>query len=152
MNVQLKLFYRKTENIDLPQPGRYATGIFFLDNVTHSLVEEKFTQLAQEHGLEVICWRSVPRNCSVIGEVARTNEPLMRQIFIKLAGPEEEFDEDRFKRQLFVVRKLSTHQIESENLRFYICSLSTDIIVYKVCDILLRLYNDVKQTLNVILF
>lgn len=125
-------FARKTENIDLPAPGRYATGIFFLDNVTHAKVEEKFGQLATEHGLEVICWRTVPRNCSVIGEVARTNEPLMRQLFIKPAAPDAEFDEERFKRQLFIVRKLSTHQIEGENLRFYICSLSTDIIVYKV--------------------
>jgi hypothetical protein len=34
--------------------------------------------------------------------------------------------------KLFVLRKYSTHRILEEGLRFYVCSLSSDTIVYKV--------------------
>lgn len=63
--------------------------------------------------------------------MAASREPFMRQVFIKPA--QEGMDQATFKRNLFVVRKYSTHTIEKEQLRFYICSLSTDVIVYKVC-------------------
>ncbi|XP_026675785.1 putative glutamate synthase [NADPH] [Diaphorina citri] len=50
----------------------------------------------------------------------------MRQVF--LTGKQ---DEEEFKRQIYVLRKVSTHKIPKPGQRFYICSLSNRIVVYK---------------------
>ncbi|KAF7492057.1 Glutamate synthase [NADH] [Sarcoptes scabiei] len=120
---------KETMEIDLPEPKRYATGILFLDKITYSQAEEKFQSIAEQNGLKIICWRSVPKNSSVIGEMACSQEPMMRQVFVQPNDPEMSLKE--FQQKLFVLRKYSTHQLIKEGFRFYICSLSTEIIVYK---------------------
>lgn len=66
---------------------------------------------------------------SQIGEVARSSEPFIRQAFVVDAA--DVFDEDDFKRRVFALRKRSTHTIPKPGRRFYICSLSHTIVVYK---------------------
>ncbi|KAG8235213.1 hypothetical protein J437_LFUL015901, partial [Ladona fulva] len=73
---------RETQNVELPPFGRYATGIFFLDKTHHKEAEDMFAKLAEECDLRVICWRTVPTDSTGIGEVARTGEPFMRQVFV----------------------------------------------------------------------
>lgn len=79
--------------------------------------------------LQVLCWRTVPVRNSQIGEVARSSEPFIRQAFVVDAA--DAFDEDDFKRRVFALRKRSTHVIPKPGRRFYICSLSHTIVVYK---------------------
>ncbi|XP_055629732.1 uncharacterized protein LOC129770731 isoform X2 [Toxorhynchites rutilus septentrionalis] len=112
--------------IKLPELGRYATGIFYLDKNTHEEAENDFNSLAESLGIQVICWRDVPTNQDAVGAVARKSEPLSRQVFIKA-----DVDYDTFKRQIFVLRKRATHELQRPGRRFYICSLSTKTIVYK---------------------
>jgi len=81
----------------LPSPGDYATGILFLDSITHVQAENRFESIALESGLRVLCWRDVPTISECIGEVARSNEPKMRQVFIV---PNEKVDESEFKRKV----------------------------------------------------
>ena len=90
--------HREQLGVDLPPEGKYATGILFLDKITAEQVEERFTLIAHETGLKILCWRTVPKNSSVIGEVARTQEPLMRQPFIVPEDPT--CDVDDFKRMV----------------------------------------------------
>lgn len=78
---------------------------------------------------QVLCWRTVPVRNNQIGEVARSSEPFIRQAFVVDAS--DTFDEDDFKRRVFALRKRSTHTIPKPGRRFYICSLSHTIIVYK---------------------
>ncbi|MGV2334860.1 MAG UNVERIFIED_CONTAM: hypothetical protein LVR18_12325 [Planctomycetaceae bacterium] len=56
----------------------------------------------------------------------------MEMLFIAAS---EGLDQDAFERQLFVIRKLSSHRLRnsdlSQALLFYICSLSTKLIIYK---------------------
>ncbi|XP_055950740.1 uncharacterized protein LOC129984806 isoform X1 [Argiope bruennichi] len=113
--------------VTLPPKGQYATGIIFMDKSTSSAAEKHFEQLAKELHLEVLCWRDVPVNSSILGIVAKTNEPLMRQVFV--VAPQ--MDQDTFRREVFVLRKYATHKIPTEDLRFYICNLSPSTIVYK---------------------
>ncbi|XP_022241836.1 putative glutamate synthase [NADPH] [Limulus polyphemus] len=124
-------FYRKVlleeQQIELPPRGQYATGILFLDSSSVDKVQTEFQKLASEYNLQVLCWRDVPVNNGILGEVALSTEPLMKQAFV--IGPG--LSEDRFKREVFVLRKSATHRIPSRDVRFYICSLSTDTIVYK---------------------
>lgn len=59
--------FRDSHQIDLPPFGRYASGIFFLDKLHHQDIEKKFGELADNVGLRVICWRTVPTNNASIG-------------------------------------------------------------------------------------
>ncbi|XP_076062641.1 uncharacterized protein LOC143037891 [Oratosquilla oratoria] len=119
---------KEEQDVDLPAEGRYATGIFFVDKTHHQQNEKEFEDLAKSHGLEVLCWRTVPTDRSVIGEVARGSEPLMRQVFV--ASPDD-LDQNAFCTKIWVLRKQATHAICKPGQRFYICSLSATTVVYK---------------------
>ncbi|XP_015429364.1 PREDICTED: putative glutamate synthase [NADPH] isoform X2 [Dufourea novaeangliae] len=117
---------REKENVELPPFGRYATGILFLDKNTHEETEAAFEKLTEECGLRVISWRDVPTDNSRIGQVARKCEPYMRQVFV--TGDQ---DDSTLERQVFILRKRSSHSIPRPGIRYYICSLSIRTIVYK---------------------
>lgn len=84
---------------------------------------------ASSSSLQVLCWRTVPVRNNQIGEVARSSEPFIRQAFVVDAA--DVYDEDDFKRRVFALRKRSTHAIPKPGRRFYVCSLSHTVIVYK---------------------
>ncbi|XP_043275732.1 glutamate synthase [NADH] isoform X2 [Venturia canescens] len=117
---------RARDGIELPPFGRYATGILFLDKNSHQQTEAAFEKLAGECDLKVICWRDVPTDNSHIGQVAKKCEPYMRQVFV--TGEQEA---DVLNRQVFILRKRSSHSIPKPGLRFYVCSLSLKTVVYK---------------------
>ncbi|XP_055532181.1 uncharacterized protein LOC129722612 [Wyeomyia smithii] len=129
--------------IQLPELGRYATGIFYLDKNSHLASKKDFNSLAESLGIQVICWRDVPTNQDAVGAVARKSEPMSQQVFVTA-----DVDEDTFKRQVFVLRKRATHELQRPGRRFYICSLSTKTIVYKglfTSDQLWEYYLDLKN-------
>ena len=47
------IFHREQQGVNLPEPGRYATGIFFLDKTHHEESEGLFAVLARECDLKV---------------------------------------------------------------------------------------------------
>ncbi|CAB0001855.1 unnamed protein product [Nesidiocoris tenuis] len=118
---------REESNVELPPLGDYATGIFYLDKLHHTASEAAFNELAEKYKLKILCWRTVPTFTGGIGEVARNSEPFMRQVFILRNG----LDEETFKRNVWTLRKKATHVIPKPGMRFYICSLSDAIVVYK---------------------
>ena len=69
---------------------------------------------------------------SVIGYVARECQPVIRQLFIGM-GPGS--DSAAFERKLFVIRKVAEREVLDAGLldggEFYVCSLSSKLIVYK---------------------
>eukprot|EP00057_Strongylocentrotus_purpuratus_P024117 XP_011678591.1 PREDICTED: putative glutamate synthase [NADPH] [Strongylocentrotus purpuratus] len=117
---------REEQQIELPEPGHYATGIFFLDPLTASQCEQKFEELAIECKLKVLAWHNVPHDTSVLGHTGRAREPLLRQVFV--TGEQEK---ELFEQRVFALRKRATHTIPKKDLRFYICTLSSKSIVYK---------------------
>ena len=138
----IKNFARET-GFDLPLQGQYAAGNLFFKPDTEILKDSttKFENIAEELGLRVLGWREVPRDTSLLGPAALSREPLILQPFVVLKSaygtgnkPEttdpEKFDELRFERQLYVLRKRATHTIGLHNW-FYLCSLSNKNIVYK---------------------
>ncbi|XP_011708149.1 PREDICTED: putative glutamate synthase [NADPH] isoform X2 [Wasmannia auropunctata] len=134
---------RQQQNIQLPEFGRYATGILFLDKNTHKEAEAAFEKLAKECNLKVLCWRNVPTDSTQIGQVAKKCEPYMRQVFV--TGDQ---DAETLKRQIFVLRKRSSHSIRRPELRYYICSLSLKTVVYKgqlTADQLWLYFTDLKS-------
>ncbi|KAK4052240.1 glutamate synthase [NADH] [Microbotryomycetes sp. JL221] len=138
-------FVREAERdlkVELPKPGQYAVGnVFFKKGNDELLASQRatFEQIAESLNLRVLGWRSVPTDGTILGPAALSREPLILQPFVVLATtyghgdkpePNSHFDEKYFERQLYVLRKHSTHTLLLSS-GFYICSLSNKNVVYK---------------------
>ena len=86
----------------------------------------------KEQGLNVLGWREVPVDPSVLGTIAQETEPEVKQIFITKNEQQDDFN---FNLKLFIARKKSEHEIYNSKLSesnfFYLPSLSTKVIIYK---------------------
>ncbi|MDR0877324.1 MAG: hypothetical protein LBN21_04670, partial [Treponema sp.] len=67
---------------NLPPAGTYGTGLVFLPGPAEasSAMVKYMEELAAGLGLEVLGWRDVPTNSGVIGSMAKSVEPVIRQI------------------------------------------------------------------------
>ncbi|KXJ96989.1 glutamate synthase [Microdochium bolleyi] len=135
--------FEKEQDIKLPPQGQYAVGNIFFKPEEETLQEQKrqLEDIADSLGLRVLGWRELPVDSTLLGPAARSREPTILQPFVVLksaygagSAPEntdaDTFDERRFERQLYILRKRATHTIGLHNW-FYICSLSNKNIVYK---------------------
>ena len=123
--------------VELPESGKFAAGLVFLPQQDDERAKCKSTveKLITEQGQHLIGWRGVPvdPDKADIGPSARATEPVIEQLFIAAA---EGFEDDTFERQLYLIRKQASHLLRNdESLEqckmFYICSLSTKVIIYK---------------------
>jgi glutamate synthase (NADPH) large chain len=121
--------------VHLPSAGQYGVGvIFFPQNIAlREACREIFNRAAEKLGMEILCYRKVPVDKTLIGETALSVEPEMEQVFI--AMPPQLQDAQSFERKLFVLRNYATHLIEQtvkqDSIGFYIASLSFKTVVYK---------------------
>ncbi|CAG5124464.1 unnamed protein product, partial [Candidula unifasciata] len=129
-NLYAKALRESNPAIELPEPGKYATGLIFLDPSTAANAEAVFEKYAQDFGLQVLAWRTVPVHSDVIGAVAKSTEPLIRQVFVSSSNgvPSDHLE---FTRQVYLLRKYASHHVPEQDYRFYICSLSSETVVYK---------------------
>jgi glutamate synthase (NADPH) large chain len=129
----LEKIMKRDFGVDLPARGRYAAGMVFLprDFRERSACKRVFEQVVAEEGQEFLGWRPVPRDESMIGPTAKAAQPAMEQAFIA-ATVSEPAD---FDRKLFVIRKQASKRLRGEahdsKGMFYVCSLSTRVLVYK---------------------
>ena len=120
--------------IDLPEPGGYAAGVVFLpqDSAEREACEAIVVRAVEQEGQRFLGWRDVPVDPSVIGYVARECQPVIRQLFI---GMDPGSDSAAFERKLFVIRKVAEREVLDAGLssgdEFYVCSLSSKLVVYK---------------------
>ena len=78
--------------------------------------------------VEVLAWRPVPTDPSVLGDRARQTMPLIEQVIVEVPG----IDEDEVERHLFLARKYVERRALAEGLDgFSISSASGRTIVYK---------------------
>ena len=85
-----------------------------------------------KEGLELICWRDVPVDSSVLGVSVKANEPNIKQLFIRKGKSLK--SESELERKLYVVRKLISsalrkNKINEEN--FYIPSFQLELLFIK---------------------
>ncbi|HSZ71690.1 MAG TPA: glutamate synthase central domain-containing protein, partial [Cytophagaceae bacterium] len=123
--------------IKLPASGSYGVGMIFFPK-NEKLKEECRVILnrnVQKLGMEVIGYRPVPTNNSMIGDGAKSVEPSIEQLFVK--RPENITDLEAFERKLFILRNYATRIVKETlndaevNSLFYISSLSYKTITYK---------------------
>ena len=114
-------FYREVVDFKLPEPGKYATGIVFIDKSFSD--RAALEAIAHEEGLQILGWRELPIDAKSIGKTALSVMPKFEQIF--LTGANDEFDLD-LERLAFCFRKRIAHRFP-----IYVASLSVRTIVYK---------------------
>jgi glutamate synthase (NADPH/NADH) large chain len=123
------------QGVTLPPVGHYGVGMLFLPSnpEERARYEAAFERVVAEEGQSVLAWRNVPVDSRQIGPLARTVEPVIRQIFIRRSADIAE--EAAFERKLFLIRRRVQNAIVAMKLAqegfCYVNSLSCRTVVYK---------------------
>jgi glutamate synthase (NADPH/NADH) large chain len=121
----------------LPEPGRFAAGIVFLPKIPSERQHCKrvVEEIIVAQGQRLVGWRKVPTepDKADVGPTARAGEPCIEQLFVEAAAG---LKGDDFERQLYIIRKQASHRLRQDQSleqakMFYICSLSTKVMIYK---------------------
>ena len=130
--IQVPRDFYLIQGYALPPAGQFGTGLIFLPKDEQDAMKctDILLEIIKEEGVEIIGFREVPRNNTVLGEISLAAEPDIRQI---LLGAETEQDE--LERKLYIIRKRAERIIRDSDINnknsFYIPSLSTKVLVYK---------------------
>jgi len=127
-------FFREGLGFELPPAGRYGVGMVFLPQ--DAACREEMQATIERHlgagGQQVLGWRDVPVDNSVLGASVIPTEPVIRQVFVGCGDNCP--DQDAFERKLFVVRKRMDNAIRAAGhakTAYYVASMSSRTIVYK---------------------
>jgi glutamate synthase (NADPH/NADH) large chain len=106
----------------------FGVGQIFLSTDADLAAEERalMEQVLRDQGLNVVGWRVVPTDSSVLGEIALEALPRIEQVFIDAPA----CDEDELSTKLFVARRKTEIGL-GQHEEFYICTLSGRVISYK---------------------
>lgn len=159
----LQRVVRESFSSQLPESGHYGAGIVFMPNDPteqarcRAIIDE---EIAAE-GQTLVGWRDLPTDpdAADIGSAARAAMPVMQQLIIaagendSVVHEREAFDQDKFERKLYLIRKRATNRLRlehalSDESSFYVCSLSSRVIVFKgmlTPDQLFPFYMDLQQ-------
>lgn len=128
-----------------------GVGMIFLPQDDELMKEAKTVveNIFKQEGLEVLGWRQVPVDTSIVGFYARQTLPNIQQVFVGI-GKEENVDD--IEREFYICRKLIERAANSETWgnELYFCSLSNQTIVYKGMlrsEVLGRFYFDLQNDL-----
>ncbi|HYW97207.1 MAG TPA: glutamate synthase large subunit [Bacteroidales bacterium] len=130
MQVPHDFFVAK--GIMVPEPGQYGTGLVFLPREKNEADKCKkiLEQFAAEEGLKVMQYRNVPIDNSVLGEISRSTEPHIEQVFIT-----GNYEQDELERKLYLLRKQTENKVRNSDIKdgnsFYFPSLSSKVMIYK---------------------
>jgi glutamate synthase (NADPH/NADH) large chain len=128
---------KQTFGVELPPAGRFAAGNVFLPTDTEQRERCKavVAEICAQEGQRIVGWRPVPTepDKADLGNGARAAMPVIEQLFIA-AG--DGFEGDAFERKLYLIRKQASHRLRgdaslSQAKFFYVCSLSTKLLIYK---------------------
>jgi len=136
-NIPHKFFEEelKSKGMTLGDEGDYAVAMVFLPQEEKARKEAMslFEDISKEENLELIGWREVQTNPSILGKASLEAMPAIMQAFVKRPNGIKQGKE--FERHLYIVRR----NIEKRagwiskflNETFYIASFSSKTIVYK---------------------
>lgn len=130
--IQIPHSFILAKGIRVPAEGKYGTGLVFLpqDEKHRKACEDILIDALVAAGLDVIGFRDVPVDNSILGEISRSTEPFMRQIFVTGS-----YEQDELERKLYIARKQSEKRVRESDIgyreAFYLPSLSTKVMIYK---------------------
>lgn len=134
----------KEINIELQKPRDYAVGMFFFPNhmLERNQAKRLFETIVSNENCEVLGWRKVKTDASILGKKALACMPYIEQVFIK--KPDFVSSDLEFDKLLYVIRR----QFEKSCPDTYVVSLSCRTIVYKgmfLVDQLRKFYLDLDD-------
>ncbi|MEM9384725.1 MAG: glutamate synthase large subunit [Pseudomonadota bacterium] len=115
---------------DITPAKRFAAGNVFLptDPSRAKQARQALEQAVEDGGLSFVGWRQVPVDLAACGEQALALLPMVEQAFVNAPA---DMSLGQFERRLFVARRRAEIAMAKRADDFYICSLSSDAIVYK---------------------
>jgi glutamate synthase (NADPH/NADH) large chain len=122
---------------ELPAPGKFSAGVVFLptDLAEREKCKTAVEEICKDEGQVLVGWRQVPTDpdAADLGPTAKAAAPHIEQVFISAAGG---LEGDAFERKLYLIRKRASHLLRNDSemeqaKAFYICSLSTKVLIYK---------------------
>ena len=126
-------FIRDVLHIAVAEAGTYGTGLLFLPGSKKESERqvEVLKETISEEGLQLVALRDVPVKSTVLGPVARSTEPHVKQVFIQ----GNNLEQDVLERRLYIIRKMTEKKIrqleKAGKEQFYMVSLSSKTMVYK---------------------
>ncbi|MCH9037870.1 MAG: glutamate synthase large subunit [Chloroflexi bacterium] len=139
-------------DIELPEAGLYAVGMTFMSHPPEEQqgIERIIRDIVEREGQVLLGWRDVPVSPNEIGSLSVQVMPAIRQFFVGRSG--DVADDTAFELKLYLIRRqieeAVAHSGLDESCEFYICSLSSNKIVYKgliVASQLERFYHDLAD-------
>ena len=124
-------------NAELPEEGHFGAGVVFLpqDETQRTKCKGIVEQIIAEQGQTLVGWRTIPTDPTGanIGPTALSAMPVFNHLIIAAA---EGIEHEDFERQLYIIRKRASHALRSddsmsESKLFYVCSLSSKVMIYK---------------------
>ncbi len=119
--------------IALPESETYGVAMVFgpRDNALRGQCDDALNEAIGHYGLAPLGWREVPTDDRCLGELARSCEPVVRQLFIDGLGVGGE----ELERRLYLARKRA-ERLVNERLGktaedFYVPSMSCRTMIYK---------------------
>ena len=126
-NVPRALLLKAT-GVELQGNELLGVGMVFLPQ-EETRAEAVIESALKAQELKVLAWRDVPMRPEILGEIARSTMPKVRQVLVADDAQHEGIDP--MERRLYLARKQFERAVELEEVTGYICSLSAQTIVYK---------------------
>lgn len=122
----LRAIAKETFGVDLP--GQYAVGMVFFnqDNARAEVARANMNREIEAAGLQLVGWRKVPVDTSVLGQLALERLPQIEQVFIGGEG----LSDQEMAVKLFSARRRSS-VANAADADHYVCSFSNKTIIYK---------------------
>jgi glutamate synthase domain-containing protein 2/glutamate synthase domain-containing protein 1/glutamate synthase domain-containing protein 3 len=114
-------FLLGSTGLSLEADKRLGVGVVFFPGDS-APGQQALEQALAAQDLDVLAWRVVPTREEVLGEIALSSIPVIRQVLVTATNPEH------FERRLYLARKQFEREAASSG---YVCSLSSCSVVYK---------------------
>src|SRR5277367_2744088 len=134
----------KSANLAISDTQLLGVGMLLIP-VEETRAEEVLERCLLSHDFEILCWRDVPVRTEWLGEMALGTMPKIRQVMIV---DRDDAEPGTMERRLYLARKQFERAHEQGDVTGYVCSLSSQTLVYKaMCtgEILPHFYPDLAS-------
>src|ERR1700761_9576057 len=113
--------------VTLPENEILGVGMLFLPP-EETRAEAVMERCLASQDLRVLTWRAVPTRPEVLGRIALSTMPVIKQVLVGDAATEET---EPMEKRLYLARKQFERAVELKEVTGYVCSLSAQTLVYK---------------------
>ncbi|MFT4938859.1 MAG: glutamate synthase (NADPH/NADH) large chain [Paraglaciecola sp.] len=108
---------------------KYGVGMIFLsqDENLAKIARDTLTEELEKETLDVVGWRVVPTDHSVLGDLAASGVPQIEQVFVNAPSGWRKRD---LERRLYMARRRVENRLADDS-EFYVACLSTLVSIYK---------------------